>query len=85
MVFNPENIKKVRLQALADKHNCAYTYVLFVLNGTRRGKSKLAKAIINDAQAIVDIIDGKVNDNTHRLVGEVVKKKIEERSSIDML
>ena len=75
MTFNPENIRKIRLAALAEKHNCTYDYVLYVLNGTRRGNSPLAKAIITDAQAIVDIVDGKINDNTSRLTSETIKKK----------
>lgn len=73
LTFNPENIRKVRLKPLADKHQCSYEYVLAVLNSTRRGRTKLAQAIINDAQAIVDIVDGKVNDNTCRLTSEMIK------------
>lgn len=68
MEFNPDDIRKVRLRALADKHKCSYDYVLYVLNGTRRGNSKLAQSIIKDAKAIVEIIDGTEENAAKELI-----------------
>jgi len=76
MEFNFNNIKKIRVQALADKHGCSTQYIYSILKGDRRDNTQLAKAIINDAQAIVDIIDETVNDNTNRFTDEMIKQKI---------
>lgn len=76
MIFDYQNIKKIRIQALADKHECSSKYVYSVLSGERKDNSELAQAIIKDAQAIVDIIDERVNDNTNRFTDEMIKQKI---------
>lgn len=76
MIFDYQNIKKIRIQALAYKHGCSPKYVYSVLSGERNDNTDLAKSIIKDAQAIVDIIDERVNDNTNRFTDEMIKQKI---------
>lgn len=76
MEFSLTNIKKIRVQAIADKHGCSPQYVYSILKGIRKDNSQLAKAIINDAQAIVDIIDKKANQNTSRFTDELLQQKI---------
>lgn len=50
-------LKKVKILALAKKHDCSEVYVRCVLNGSRAANSELAKMILKDALDIIQIMD----------------------------
>lgn len=78
-LLKEEDWRKISPKHLAEKHNCSAQYVNFIVRGKREAKTTRAKGVLQDAHAIVDIYNGKVNDNTHRLVDEKIRKNIAER------
>ena len=57
--FTEEQRKKINKSALADKHNCTDTYIRLVLRGEREETTDLAKAIIEDAKLMLEILEPK--------------------------
>lgn len=57
--FTKEQRKKINKSALADKHNCTDTYIRLVLRGEREENTDLAKAIIEDAKLMLEILEPK--------------------------
>lgn len=57
--FTKQQRKKINKSALADKHNCTDTYVRLVLRGAREENTDLAKAIIEDAKLMLEILEPK--------------------------
>lgn len=54
-----EQRKKINKSALAMKYNCSDAYVRLILKGERDDNSDLAKAIIKDAQDMLEILEPK--------------------------
>lgn len=52
-----EQRKKVNKSALATKHGCTAVYVRQILKGDREDKSDKAKAIIEDAKKMLEILE----------------------------
>lgn len=56
MEFTKEQISKIKIESLAQKHNCSHSYVSLILSGQRETKTDLAKAIMADAKKILKIV-----------------------------
>ena len=55
--LTPDQIKKINKPALAQKHNCTDSYVRLVLNAKRKDYSDKAKAILADAEKMIQILE----------------------------
>ena len=61
--FSKAQRKKLNKAALAEKHECHVDYVRMVLRGAREDKSEKAKAIISDAEKMLEILEPKDTPN----------------------
>ena len=61
--FTKAERKKIDKPAMAAKHGCTEAYVRLVLRGAREDKSEKAKAIISDAEKILEILEPKDTPN----------------------
>jgi hypothetical protein len=57
--FTKPQRKKINKSALALKHNCSSAYIRLVLRGEREENTDLAKAIIEDAKLMLEILEPK--------------------------
>ena len=57
MVFTEEQVRKIKINSLAEKHSCSHTYVTMILKGERNTITQKAKAILKDASQILAIIE----------------------------
>lgn len=55
--LTPEQIKKITKSTIAKKHNCTGQYVGQVLSGIREDNSEKAKAILETAKKMLEIIE----------------------------
>ncbi|MBN2668781.1 MAG: hypothetical protein JXR60_06085 [Bacteroidales bacterium] len=58
MKLTDEQAKKIKFSVLAKKHAVSPAYVMYVITGKREANSDKAKAIMNDAQRILEIVEG---------------------------
>lgn len=59
-ILNTEERKKIKTNALAEKHGVRAAYVRMLFKGDRPVNTKKAKAIIDDAKKLLTIIDANV-------------------------
>lgn len=62
-LLTKENIRKINKEALGEKHGCSGEYVRQILNGSKSQETEKAKAIIEDAEAIIKVLVGNTNKN----------------------
>lgn len=55
--FTSEEIKDLKIEAIARKHKCSNTYVRGVLKGEKERKSELSRKIVKDAIDMHEIIN----------------------------
>lgn len=55
--FTTEEIGKLRLTLIAEKHQCSTDYVRKVLKGIRERKTDTAKSIVQDAVNMLAIVE----------------------------
>ncbi|NDW19716.1 hypothetical protein D0T53_12460 [Dysgonomonas sp. 216] len=56
-IFSSEDIKDLKVPALARKHKCSEDYVRRVLKGDRERNSELSQKILKDAIDWVEILE----------------------------
>lgn len=61
--FTKEQRKKINKTALAEKHGCTSSYIRLILKGEREVKTDKAKAIIEDAAAMLRILEQNPDAN----------------------
>lgn len=61
--FTTEQRKLINKSALASKYNCSGAYIRLVLRGKREDKSELAKAILEDAKKMLEILEPTPEEN----------------------
>lgn len=54
--FTSSEIKDIKINAIARKHNCSGTYVRGVLKGSRERNTELAQKVMKDAVDIYSIL-----------------------------
>lgn len=56
-IFSTEDIKDLKVGAIARKHRCSSDYVYRVLKGDRERNTELAQKIVKDANAILEVLE----------------------------
>lgn len=56
-IFTTEELRDLKLAAIARKHGCSADYVTKILTGDRERNSVLANKILKDACDLIDIIN----------------------------
>jgi hypothetical protein len=57
--FTSSQRKLINKSALASKHQCTDAYVRLVLKGEREQNTDIAKAIVEDAKKMLEILEQK--------------------------
>lgn len=60
-IFSSEEIKDLKVPALARKYKCSDDYVRRVLKGNRERNTELAQNIMKDAIDMLSIVERKTN------------------------
>lgn len=55
--FSEEQLKKIKQTPIANKHGVSVMYVGQILRGQRLANTETAKAIIEDAKKVVELIE----------------------------
>lgn len=56
-IFTTEELRNLKLAAIARKHNCTADYVTKILTGERERNSVLANKVVKDACDMIEIIN----------------------------
>ncbi|MFV0311410.1 MAG: hypothetical protein ACK5KN_07145 [Dysgonomonas sp.] len=61
-IFTPEEIKDLKVAAIARKYKCSDDYVRRVLKGDRERNTEMAKGIMKDATDMLAIVERETTE-----------------------